>query len=340
MTTSDSSESTVAVSDHGIVDFDPVRAEAYAWIAQFASGDMTSIDVQRMKAWYTKSPAHAAAYSEARHVWRSLGPIASASIAESALEGDEKAPPTRANHRSLIGRRAFLGAALAASAAYLVVRPPANMWPSFAELTADVRTGVGEQRQLSVADRVSLELNTRTSILVGSQPADRTNIEVISGEAAISTVPASPPLNVTVGHVHVAAFDADFNVRCDDSRVSISCIRGELIVDRGGPKSTLFAQQQVTYGTGGTRAIATIKPDIVTAWRHGMLIFDGTPVAQVIDEINRYRPGRIMLASDTIGRRLLSARLRIAEVDKIVGQIVHIFGAKATALPGGIVVLT
>jgi transmembrane sensor len=78
----------------------------------------------------------------------------------------------------------------------------------------------------------------------------------------------------------------------------------------------------------------------VTAWQRGLLVFDATPVAEVVEEVNRYRPGRIVLMNNDIGRRSLTARLRIAEADRIVMQIVHIFGAKPTPLPGGIVILT
>jgi transmembrane sensor len=49
-----------------------------------------------------------------------------------------------------------------------------------------------------------------------------------------------------------------------------------------------------------------------------MLIFDAMPVAQVVEEVNRYRSGRIFLMNPEIGRRLLTAELLIAEVDKIV----------------------
>ncbi len=44
--------------------------------------------------------------------------------------------------------------------------------------------------------------------------------------------------------------------------------------------------------------------------------------------------------NEEIGQRLLTARLPTTETDKIVTQIVQIFGAKARTLPGGIVILT
>src|SRR5262249_25414187 len=98
--------------------------------------------------------------------------------------------------------------------------------------------------------------------------------------------------------------------------------------------------QQIGYGATGLGPVISIDPDMVTAWQRGMLVFDGTPVAQVIAEVNRYRPGRIILMNQEIGRHLLSAQLRIGDADKIVTQIVHIFGAKVMNLPDGIVVLT
>jgi transmembrane sensor len=234
----------------------------------------------------------------------------------------------------------LIGGALAASAAYAVVKPPLDLWPSYSELLADYRTGAGEQRQVTLADTVSLDLNTKTSIAVRSQTADMTQIELISGEAALSTGTGSSRLTVVAASGRIVATRSDFNLRCDGSQVSIACLNGSLLVVRDGSTTRLDARQQVSYGDQEISAVTAANPDNVTAWRQGRLIFEGIPVAQIIAEINRYRSGRIMLMNEDIGRRLLTARLRTTETDKIVIQIVHIFGAKARTLPGGIIVLT
>ncbi len=57
----------------------------------------------------------------------------------------------------------MLGGAIAAAAGYLVIRPPLDMWPSIEELSADYRTGEGEQRKVMLAPDISVELNTQTS---------------------------------------------------------------------------------------------------------------------------------------------------------------------------------
>jgi transmembrane sensor len=238
-----------------------------------------------------------------------------------------------------MGRRAVLGGALAASAAYAFIKPPLDLWPSYAELMADYRTGAGEHRQVTLSDAVSLDLNTRTSVAIRSRTADATRIELISGEAAISTS-APAELTVVAASGRIVATRSDFNLRCDGSQVSITCLTGDLLVERDGLTSPLGARQQVSYGDQGITAVTAIDPDNVTAWRQERLVFEGTPVSQVIAEVNRYRHGRIVLMNQEIGRRLLTARLPTTETDKIVTQIVQIFGAKARTLPGGIIILT
>jgi transmembrane sensor len=77
----------------------------------------------------------------------------------------------------------------------------------------------------------------------------------------------------------------------------------------------------------------------VTAWQQGLVIFRSTPITDVIAEVNRYRPGRVILTNAALGRRQLNARFRIEDIDQVVGQIEQVFGARATTLPGGIVLL-
>jgi transmembrane sensor len=331
-----------SVADDRPVDLDPVRQEAYDWIVRFMAGHMTPADAAVMKAWYRQSPEHRSAYAEARRVWQSLGPI----TRESRRCADDRQviPMARAAPRrspAMPSRRLFLGGALAAaSVACVAIRPPLDLWPSYTELMADYRTGAGERRQVQLSNHVALDLNTKTSIAVRTQSPMATEIEMLSGEAAISTAASESPLTVVAANGRVITTNAEFNLRCDGGQASISCLKGQLNVARDGQSMALTDGQQVTYGGQGMGAVAAIDPASITAWQQGVLTFDATPVHQVISELNRYRPGRIVLMNGDIGRRLLNARIKIAETDKIIVQIVQIFGAKARELPGGVVFLT
>lgn len=306
---------------------DPLEREAYDWIVRHLAGKMTPQDIAAMKAWLARSEAHAAAYVRARLVWKALGPIA-----EKRMRKTGEAPR--------IGRRALLAGAIAAPIAYAVARPPLGLWPSYSELMADYRTGTGELRKLQLANAVSLDLNTKTSIAIKSKSASATEIALIEGETAISTGGAEMEVAVSAGSGRIVARQADFNLRCEESAVSVACLDGHLAIYRDGQTTTLGPRQQVHYSDDSISAVSAFDPENIAAWRQGKLVFDGTPVAEVIAEVNRYHRGKIFLMNDDIGRRRMTARLRTAEADKIITQIVEIFGARARYLPGGIVILT
>jgi transmembrane sensor len=317
-------------------DLDPSQREAHEWLARFMRGDATAADLEAIKSWYAQSPEHAAAYARARRLWRTLGPVTGSSR--------ERASEALAKRHRGISRRGLLGGALTASAAVAgcaLLDPPFGLWPSFAQLTADYHTATGEQRQFHLADAVSLDLNTQTSIAIRRAPDKAQRIELISGEAVVSVADVSRPVVVSAAGGVTTATNAKFNLRyVGNEGCLVTCIEGGVTVETNGSTAALAPRQQVSYRAHDIGNVSTIDPEAVLAWQKGLLVFEFTPVARAIEEVNRYRPGRIVLLNDAIGRRVLNARFPIAEADKIVGQIVRIFGAKAVYLPAGLVVLT
>jgi transmembrane sensor len=256
-----------------------------------------------------------------------------------ARERVTTAPP-RSNFHP--GRRVFIGGALAAaaaSAAVVIVRPPLDLWPSWSELTADYRTRIGEQRHVVLADSTAIDMNTRTGIAVRPTDDGKRRIELITGEATISTSREAGLFMVLAGGGQISAINARFNVRNQDRTVCVTCLSGDVRVAQGTATRDVPVREQILYSDQGLGPTTAIDPAIVTAWHDGIVIFQSTPVADVIAEVNRYRAGRIILTNEELGRRLFNARLRIANIDRVVGQIEQAFGAKATELPGGIVLL-
>lgn len=238
----------------------------------------------------------------------------------------------------------MLGSALAASVAgatWIATRPPLDLWPSVSELASDYRTAPGVQRKLTLSDAVAVELNSRTSINVHATNGVADQIELISGEAAVALAPnAAGPFELRAGSGRtIADADAQFNVRCDEQTVSVTCVEGRVRVDHGAASVPLPAGQQVRYSSRGLDSPTKADLAVVTAWQDGVVIFQSTPVAQVVAEINRYRPGRVILTNEALGRRIFNARVPIRNVDRVVGQVAEIFGARVTTLPGGILLL-
>ena len=241
----------------------------------------------------------------------------------------------------MFGRRALIGGALAASAAGLfAVRPPLGLWPSLSELRADYRTGVGEQRRVVTGDGVAIQMNTRTSISVDIA-GDPDAVELVAGEASFATSGRRfKPFSVIAAGGKASADDARFDMRRLDSGACVTCLADEVRVEHRGRLVTLGPRQRVAYDGGGLGEIASVDPAVAAAWQNGLLIFNMTPLREVIDELNRYRAGRIVLLNQALARSPVNGRFRIDQPDEALTQIERAFGVQSRRLPGGFILLS
>jgi transmembrane sensor len=70
-----------------------------------------------------------------------------------------------------------------------------------------------------------------------------------------------------------------------------------------------------------------------------VLIFRGELLSRAVEEINRYRPGRIIVVDASLGGKRIDASFRLDRIEDVVPQIQHVFNARVTRLPGGLVLL-
>jgi transmembrane sensor len=174
-----------------------------------------------------------------------------------------------------------------------------------------------------------------------SASSDADQVELIAGEAAITAAGSgSRPVMVVAADGRSVATGAQFNVRYDHDGVRVTCLAGTVQVSCGGGTISLTAKQQVSYGDGKLGEIAQIDPAVVTAWREGLLVFRNDPLTRVVDEVNRYRPGRIIVINAELGRKQIFASFRLDRLDEVVTRVQKVFGARARTLPGGVVILS
>jgi transmembrane sensor len=323
-------------------DLEPLLREALAWVIRLHSGAATSDDADALEQWRRRSPDHETAFRDAVKLWSTFGAATRRLVAEK--DGDfNQASGFPAARRIVVGRRSLIGGALAASvvAGYFVVRPPLGLWPSLEELSADYRTTKGEQRDIALSDNVSLKLNTQTSIAVRSTESEP-HIEIISGEAAIVSKRAGTnPLVVDAAAGRITALRAAFDVRCLDGAVSVSCLDGAVDVELKGRSLRIAKEQQVSYSAAeGLGTPASVDPTQAIAWQNGLLIVRDWPLSRVVDEINRYRPGKIVVMDSQLGRRMVTGTFHLDHLDDFIGQARGLFGATVRSLPGGVVLLT
>lgn len=314
-----------------------LRAEARRWLVRLHSGEVEQADLDALRQWRAQSAAHGAAFAEASAQWEVLR-----TVARNAPMADVDA--VAASHR--LGRRALLGGAMAAAAGaaiYLGTRPPLGLWPSFSELTADVRTDVGERRRIALSDDVTIDLNTRTSLVVDDERKERRQIELLTGQIAatvgIKRDGVSIPLTVSAGSAVAKATQAVFDLRFDGEAGHVTCLEGDLTLECNRESITLYRREQIAYSRNGLGAAVATDGRVASAWRDGRLLFENEQLSQVVVEINRYRRGRIILMSSDVGRLTLNAAFRLDRLDEVVPKLASLFGLQVRTLPGGFVLL-
>lgn len=325
---------------------DPLKREALGWVQLLTSGEVTVEDGEALAAWRHRSSAHEQAFLEASRMWKAFRP------AGKLLRTDGQASAGLVHlhraQRPAVSRRLVLGGgglAAASVAVYAVAWPPFHLWPSLDELRADYRTGTGEQRELALTHGLTVRLNTQTSLAVEAIKGPTDQLTLIAGEASFTSAPAAGrPLIVTAGEGRILARAAQFDIRClgDSAKqpVRVMCTEGDVQIKHQSQTISLTAGQQVQYGIDGIGPVAAANVEAVSAWQRGVLIFRSTPLSAVIDEVNRYRPGRVILLNEALARTPVSGRFPIDRMDEILGQIETTFGARFHSLPGGIVLLT
>ena len=69
------------------------------------------------------------------------------------------------------------------------------------------------------------------------------------------------------------------------------------------------------------------------------MVFDDLPLTRVIDEINRYRPGRVVLMNDALAQRRFSAKFQIQALDDAIALMEDVLGVRVRRA-GDLVILT
>lgn len=315
-----------------------VLKDAQAWVRKLTSGRVSEWEAEAFRRWRDADPLHQSAFQEAAHQWRLL---------ESAVGGVLHSNPAvaqyhrKALHRPRVGRRAFLGTAIGgATAAGIAAYSPFGLWPAAPQWDADYRTAVGEQREVRIDERVAVAMNTRTSLRRTGDSPQTAGLELLEGEAQVDVSSAQQFFRMTAGVGRVSAQAAEFEVRYLDGRTRITCLQGQVLIEHPAGQRQLQGRQLAVYDSRSISEIAAADVDGALAWRRGEMVFTQAPLPAVLDEINRYRPGRVVLVGDAVRDKTVTARIRIVDIETALLQIQRSFDLSARSLPAGLLLLS
>jgi transmembrane sensor len=253
-----------------------VAEEAVRWLVELQDGadEQLRRDWQR---WRAADPEHERAWQRIESVNRRLRGLPPAA-ARAAVEG---APAH--SRRQVLGMLGLV--AVAAPVVWLAGRQ-AQPW------LADYRTGVGERRDITLADGSRLSLNTDSAVDLRLEAGSR-RLELLRGEIQLEVASGASPFRVATAQGSLLIEQARFNLRQYADHCRLGVLEGSVQVRcaaRPELQATLAAGQQIRFES---HRLGTPQPfeAAVAAWRNGMLVASNMRLADFLDELGRYHSG-------------------------------------------------
>lgn len=321
-----------------------IAAEAAVWVARLHGPGRSRALERECLAWQARSKVHQLAFERCTDTWQDVSGL-SLSVYAAATEGTSReadAPSPRSGRLGLIAT-ALLGCAVTVA-----------LWLSAGQRYETAR---GEQLAVTLADGTRMMLNTATEVDVDLTSALR-KVHVRRGEVLFEVAKeAHRPFVVQVADAKVVATGTQFLVRTHSPATQtpdafgVTLIEGEVVVERTqgiGPDAPVAAVvlkpgQQVRGDVGAAGShphaqhlhVERAKVEQATAWLRGQVVFDDTPLADAIAEMNRYGGHFIHFkAQPELGARRISGTARTGDSESFAHAVANLYGLEVRAAPG------
>lgn len=281
---------------------------AAQWYARLRSGIASDVDRAAWNDWLVADPVH-------RQAWQRMAEVGEQMA---SVPGTLASPALRAADRS---RRQVLRSvvvlASAGSLGWLGWRSETSQ-----HLFADFRTAVGERREFRLADGSSLLLNTDTSVNLRFDGRQRI-LELLRGEIRVTTAPdpLQRPFSVLTAQAEVLALGTRFIVRCDRQGGAVAVLEKAVQVRAagGGPAVRLDAGQCLDFDRHSVGAVRR-SDATVGAWEHGNIIAIDRPLADLLADLSRYRPG-VLRCDPRIAQLKVSGAFPVDDTDRALAAL-------------------
>nr|WP_315446471.1 FecR family protein [uncultured Pseudomonas sp.] len=312
---------------------------AFAWLSLLhdrpSAGDQLTFSQ-----WLRADPAHAEAYAQAQVVWElSEGPAKTLADEEAlALQGylETMDRPRRPQLLRWSG-------ALAMAACLLLMVSLGTGWQPqrwLDDLGADYVSAPGEIRTVTLADQSQVTLDADSAIAVDFSHGER-HVQLRRGAGFFNVTHTGEPFVVEAEKGQARVLGTQFEVRLQPHGAQVTVLSGRVGVtaDRDAAQQILTADQQVAYGAGSAQKLHAVDSEAQLAWRQGWLTYYKTTLAEVVADLRRYYPGRIVLLNEELAARKVSGSFPSRDPQAVLNSLQGVLGFEQHQVLGHLIIL-
>lgn len=337
--------------------------EAGEWLLRLQAGELPREQREALVDWLRESPVHVAELLRMASVHGALEQFEHwTRIATTGAEHDDVVVPLIAARQNPVlpakkhsGARWFAAAAAIACIA-VVVGFVVMSWRGQV-----IQTDRGERREVALADGSVVQIDPETRLRVKMDEHSR-HIHLDTGRALfrVAKNPARPFL-VHADATTVRAIGTAFGVERREQGVVVTVAEGKVAVDGPDENGTmqtvesssgqallsgahgivLVANEQVTLQVAAsTPQVRKVDSGRALAWAEGRLIFEDTPVGDVVAQFNRYNSIQIQVQDERLAARPISGVFNAANPEAFIDFIQAGAAVQIRREPGGHIVIS
>ena len=321
--------------------------QAIDWLVRLQSDEVTEHDRQAFVDWSGQSDAHMRAARDAQALFGAVSQTETAQDwtgQEAALSPNAKMPINIARNTrrrmpgsmARFGARRFALSIVSLCALVLVVVAGAGIQTDiWTRWNAQYSTDIGVFKTVNLPDGTVAHMNTASAFSIDFSNGVR-RVDLVAGEVIFDVAKdAQHPFIVSARGGEAMAVGTVYGVRITDDHVNVTVREGVVEVSTGvGSSMRLLAGDQAVYHDGrGPQTGGHVDLAAYGSWERGKLIFNNRPLGDVIDEVQRYKTERIVIARDAVHDLKVTGVFEIAELDDLLDTLEQTMNARVVRLP-------
>ncbi|MCA1861478.1 FecR domain-containing protein [Janthinobacterium sp. HSC-3S05] len=301
---------------------DIAAEQAARWIVQLSADDPAERDMARagFTAWKAADPLHATVAAGMENLLLQLSAV------REPAGGDHR--PARAALAAIAPKRRRLRQLAAASAvAVLALTGTLALGERPAYLLADLRSPTGQWQTHTLADGSQITLAGNSAVNVRFNGGER-HVELVRGDILVNVAKdAQRPFIVDSKQAAIRALGTRFTVRREGGATILSMLESRVLAQvPQHPAVVVQAGQRTRITDDGVGPLTSIDAaSVQDAWRARRLVVDDLPLAQVLDELARHRPGQLHYDRAQIAGIRVAAVLPLDDTDKALQLLIDNF---------------
>ena len=337
-----------------------LRGEASLWLAKLDGGELSDCDSQVFREWLNTSVDHKNTIIELAGLWENMDVLSELS---DLFPLSKKPRPGIFSFRFSLKHVAFASVSamlIVSLSLYLnrgLIQPDLS---DTRQVETVSRTSVGEQAEINLPDGSDITINTDSIVEVAYNEEQR-NIILVKGEAHFNVAHNDGrPFVVHAGTGIIRAVGTAFNVYLKGENVEVIVTDGRVEITsaiESTPDSfieineivpsklltTISAGQSAEYGEEKIHSVQQIEPEVISrklSWQHGMLVFEGNPLDEVVEEISRYTNTEIIISDPEIRKIRVGGYFKTGETDALLTVLEDGFNIHVERITRNLVYLT